>query len=694
VRVHPATVPPVPNRLASTSSPYLLAHADNPVDWWPWGEEALAEARRRNVPLLVSIGYSACHWCHVMAHESFEDEAIAREMNEHFVCVKVDREERPDLDEVYMTATVAMTGSGGWPMTVFCTPDGTPFYAGTYFPPTDRHGLPAFRRVLEAIADAWEQREDELVAEAARLAEGVAAHLERRTAVAEGEPDSSEVDPDSLARQASAALARRFDADWGGFGTAPKFPQPVVLRFLLRHHLQTGDTAALQMVRRTLRAMANGGIHDHLGGGFARYSTDRFWRVPHFEKMLYDQALLLDCLVDAWSLTGEEDWAWLAEDTVAYLTDALLLPEGGFAASEDADSGGGEGRYWTWTPEEVRAALPAEMADAAIAAYGVGPAGHLDDGRSVLHRPLDADVVPSGDIATLRAHLAEARRRREPPTKNDTVIVEWNAMLVAALASGAVALDRDDWSELASGTADFLCRTLRDETGTWHRTWRAGRLGPAALAVDHAWLLEAFCRLAEATLEARWLEEARSVASALQSRFVAPDGLVATRPLDGERLFADARDVDDSATPPANAVAGVALARFAALAGDDGSRAAAERIWDRAASIVAAEPAGHLALLELGDLVVHGTTELVVTGDRPDLVACARRFTVPRGVLVAGGLLQARRGATPEPEGLGGNLAAICRNFVCHRPVSTEKEFSAALEALSARARRPRAGVA
>jgi len=681
----------VPNRLASTSSPYLLAHADNPVDWWPWGEEALAEARRRDVPLLVSIGYSACHWCHVMAHESFEDEEIARQMNQHFVCVKVDREERPDLDEVYMTATVAMTGSGGWPMTVFCTPDGAPFFAGTYFPPSDRHGLPAFGRVLSAVAEAWDERRGELLAEADRLREGVAAHLERRARSAEAE-DRSEVDPDALARAALDTLARSFDPDWGGFGMAPKFPQPVVLAFLLRHHLLTGDTAALAMARRTLSGMAAGGIHDHVGGGFARYSTDRFWRVPHFEKMLYDQALILDCLATAWSLTGEEAWAYLADDVVGYVRDALVLPDGGVAASEDADSGGGEGRYWTWTPEEVRAALDPEAAEAAIAAFGVVPGGHGEDGRSVLHRPLDAPIVPGDDLRLLRERLAEARRQRPAPTRNDTVIVEWNAMLAAALANGAVALGRADWAVLASEVMTFLLSNLIDSDGRWRRTWRGGQLGPPALAGDHAWLLEALCRLAEATLEPRWLEAAERVADELRSRFCAADGLVTTRPLDAERLFAEARDVDDSATPPANAVAGLALARFGALSGDDEARAAAERIWARAATIAAAEPAGHLALLELGDLVVHGQTEVVITGARPDLLACARRFVVPRGVLVAGGLLQARAGATTNPAGLGDNLAAICRGWVCHRPVSTEKEFSAALEALSARPRRSRTG--
>ncbi|HPE13242.1 MAG TPA: thioredoxin domain-containing protein, partial [Actinomycetota bacterium] len=462
------------NRLTGSSSPYLLQHAENPVDWWPWCDEAFEQARERNVPVLLSVGYAACHWCHVMAHESFEDPAIAQVMNDHFVNIKVDREERPDVDAVYMSATTALTGHGGWPMTVFLDHERRPFYAGTYFPPEPRSGMPSFRIVLEAISAAWEERRDDI----ANTAEQIATSLDRAL------PEVRTVD-DQVVDRALASLRTAFDARFGGFGGAPKFPQPMVHEFLLRHHARTGEESSLAMVERTLTAMAAGGMYDQLAGGFARYSVDAQWLIPHFEKMLYDNALLLRVYVHWWRETGSELARRVVSETAEFLLDEMLTEQGCFAASLDADSEGREGTFYVWTPEQVR------EAGGDPAALGVTDAGTFEHGTSVLQRPA-TDAWP-------RERLREVRAARPRPARDDKVVLAWNAWAVSALAEAGALLDEPAWVEAAVRCRDALW-DLHEADGRWFRVSRDGVRGDAlAVLEDYAALANAEFTLSAVT---------------------------------------------------------------------------------------------------------------------------------------------------------------------------------------------------
>ncbi|MGH9092441.1 MAG: thioredoxin domain-containing protein, partial [Acidimicrobiales bacterium] len=458
------------NRLAEATSPYLRQHAANPVDWLPWGPEAMETARREDKPLFVSIGYASCHWCHVMAHESFEDEATARDLARWFVSVKVDREERPDVDAVYMAAVQAMSGSGGWPMSVFCTPDGRPFFAGTYFPPADRQGVPGFRRVLAALAEAWRDRRDEVEHQADALAGAVArdAGLADRLAGAGTPPPPFHEALERLVAQ----LAEGFDPEWGGFGPAPKFPRPTLVELCLRHHRATGSEASLAMATTTLDAMAAGGIYDHLAGGFARYSTDRRWLVPHFEKMLTDQALLARAYLHAWQATGRAHYLQVATETLDWVL-ADLARGDGLASSVDADAGGVEGAHATWTPAQVRSALDAagrpDLVPAALEWYGVTEAGNWE-GTTVLRRPPGAPLARPGPVEEARQLLLEARRRRTQPAVDGKVLLEWNAMAAAVLAEAAGATGRTDWGRRAAAIAGHLVAAFRGPDGRWRRT--------------------------------------------------------------------------------------------------------------------------------------------------------------------------------------------------------------------------------
>ncbi|MGA2520191.1 MAG: thioredoxin domain-containing protein, partial [Acidimicrobiales bacterium] len=477
------------NRLAEETSPYLRQHAANPVDWYPWGDEAFARARAEDRPVLLSIGYSACHWCHVMAHESFEDAHIAEVLNAGFVSVKVDREERPDVDAVYMEAVLALSGHGGWPMTVFLTPDGRPFFAGTYFPPHDGRGLPSFRRVLGAVSDAWHERRDEVERQADALVEAVQRRVQLSTDRA--------VDPGAgaLVRSPTAAqlldravseLAARFDAARGGFGAAPKFPQPQLIELCLRHHRLRGDPESLAMATATLDAMAAGGIYDHLGGGFARYATDAAWTVPHFEKMLYDQAGLVRAYVHAWQVTGAAHDAQVVEETIGYVLSTLASPHGGLYSAEDADSEGEEGRFYLWTPAELTEVLGPAGALVAAEWYGVTPAGNFE-GRSILRRPLGAPLERPPEVQEARRLLFDARAGRVRPGLDDKVLTEWNAMFGAALAEAAAATGRADWAAAAEAVAEFLLAELRRPAdGRWLRSWQDGRARHLAYCGDYA----------------------------------------------------------------------------------------------------------------------------------------------------------------------------------------------------------------
>jgi uncharacterized protein len=664
------------NRLANETSPYLRQHADNPVDWYPWGDEAFALARREDKPVLLSVGYSACHWCHVMAHESFEDPEIAALMNELFVNIKVDREERPDVDEIYMEAVQALTGQGGWPMTMFLTPDGRPFFGGTYFPSTRRGGMVAFPELCRRIDELWRTRRPDIDSQAGELT----AALGRSALV---DPTDGSPGGDAL-ESAVKALRQQHDDAGGGFGGPPKFPQAMSLDLLLRVMARrpVPDPDIRGVVETSLDAMASGGIYDHLGGGFARYSVDAVWLVPHFEKMLYDQALLVRAYLHAWQALGHDRYRQVLDETVGYVLRDLRHPDGGFLSAEDADSEGEEGRFYVWTPDQVVAALDGDrdLADEVMAFYGVTPDGNFE-GRTILNRihargPGGADLARPPRIEEARARMFAARERRVRPGLDDKVLTEWNGLMLAALAEAAAATGRRDWLDAAVGTGEFLLRWLRREDGRWLRSWQAeGGARHFAYAADHAALVDAFVRLAEATGQARWLDAARSTADALLDLFWDDErGGLFTTGSDAERLVARNKDLMDNATPSANSLAAVALLRLAALTGEEGYRSRADRILRLAGSLATQHPTAFGHLLAAVDLATNEIDEVVVAGDRPDLVELVQRQFLPGAVLAWG-----ERYASPLWEGRDDGRAYVCRNYACRLPAEDPEALAAQL---------------
>jgi uncharacterized protein YyaL (SSP411 family) len=659
------------NRLAGETSPYLRQHRDNPVDWYPWGDEAFARARDEDKPVLLSVGYSACHWCHVMAHESFEDPAVAGVMNELFVNVKVDREERPDVDAVYMEAVQTMTGQGGWPMTVFMTPDGRPFFGGTYFPPTPRGGMPGFVDLCRAVDDAWRTRRGEVLEQAGKLTQAV----QRTVALGGGErPGRAALD------RAAQELRTAFDGEWGGFGRAPKFPQSMALDLLLRVHDRTGDDDLLEVVTTSLDAMASGGIYDHVGGGFARYSVDAFWMVPHFEKMLYDQALLARVLLHAWQVTGEGRYRLVLDETVEYVLRDLRQPGGGLASAEDADSEGEEGRFYVWRVDEIRAVLgdDTEAADAAVDWYGVTPAGNFE-GANILHRPVRGDLLRPPAVERARAALFTAREGRVRPGLDDKVLTEWNALFLATLAEAAAATGDEGWRAAAVGIGEFLLSSLRREDGRWLRSWQAdGGARHLAYAADHAALVDAFTRLAELTGEARWVAEARTTADALLALFEDPDGGgLFTTGHDAEALVARQKDVFDNATPSGNSAGALALARLAMLTGEARYAEAADRMARLVGDAAGSHPTAFAHLLAALDVMAGPAAEVAVVGDRHDLVAAVQRRFLPRAVLAWGEPFP-----SPLWEGRTEGRAYVCEGFACQAPADSVEALEAQLAAL------------
>ena len=658
----------VVNRLGAETSPYLRQHRDNPVDWWAWGPQAFEEARRRNVPVLLSVGYSACHWCHVMAHESFEDETVAAEMNRRFVNIKVDREERPDIDAIYMDAVQAMTGRGGWPMTVFLTPAGEPFYGGTYFPAAN------FVRLMEAITDAWANRREELEKNTAALREAISRSTKLRPTVTL--PGEAQLD------KAIQALAASFDREWGGFGAAPKFPSTMSLDLILTSWLTSGDDAAREIVTTSLDAMASGGMYDHIGGGFARYSVDREWLVPHFEKMLYDQALLVRVYTHAATTLHESRWRQVVTETIDYVLRDLRQPAGGFSSAEDADSPGPdghghEGLFHTWTVDEVRAVLGAD-ADLALEWFGITPAGNFE-GRSIPNRlHARGDLARPAAIEDVRQRLFEARQQRPRPALDDKVLTEWNGLMIAALAEAGMLLGRPDWIDAAVAAGDFLRLELRQPNGRWFRSWHADgdpRARHDALAADHAALVDAFTRLAEATGEARWISEATQAADVLLDHFWDVDhGGLFTTPDDGEQLVARQKDLFDNATPSANSLAAVALYRLAALTGEVRYANHADRILQLLGSILEQAPTAFSNALAAADLRVRGITEVAVVGDRPDLLEVVSTRWRPDVVVAWGEPYD-----SPLWQGREAGLAYVCRNYACQAPQSTAEGLLAQL---------------
>jgi len=657
------------NRLARESSPYLRQHADNPVDWYPWGEEAFERATTEDKPILLSVGYSACHWCHVMAHESFEDPAVAAVMNDLFVCIKVDREERPDVDAIYMEAVQAMSGSGGWPMTVFMTPDRQPFFGGTYFPRQGGHGRPGFTDLCHAVHDAWVNKRGDLLEQADQLTQAIT----ERSAV-DAPPKGAEVDVGPEIREAAyRSLEQAHDPEWGGFGRAPKFPMTTNLELLLRAYAQNHDAHTLDMVVTTLDAMASGGIYDHLGGGFARYSVDPFWLVPHFEKMLYDNALIPRPYLHAWQLTGEQRFRQVVEETVAYVLRDLRSPEGGLYSAEDADSEGEEGKFYVWRFADIEAI----GGSAATDWYGVTEAGNFE-GSNILHRPVRGDLLRPPDIEEARGRLFERRTHRVRPGLDDKVLTEWNAMFVATLAEAGAAMGRAEWVAEAANIADFLLDRLRREDGQWLRAWQH-EAGPRhlAYAVDYAHLVDAFTRLSEASGEARWIAAARTTADGLLELFWDDaDGGVFTTGHDAEPLIVRSKDVFDGATPSANSVAALALLRLGTLTAEPTYVDAAHAILRLLHAHLSRHPTAVTTAVAAVDIVVSGTTEIVVSGTRPDLVATVQAAYLPNAVLAWG---------EPYDSALWADKAAsaayVCHDSVCDLPATTVDELTTQLAA-------------
>ncbi|HVX17066.1 MAG TPA: thioredoxin domain-containing protein [Acidimicrobiales bacterium] len=672
---------PPANRLASETSPYLRQHADNPVDWYPWGAEAFERAAADDKPLLISIGYSSCHWCHVMAHESFEDPATAAVMNELFVNVKVDREERPDVDAVYMEATQAMTGSGGWPMTVFATPDGRPFFCGTYFPPTGAPGRPGFVDLCRAVDQAWHGERDDLVAQADRITQHLQAAAVRSDRAIPG------------AEAITAAIAKlcdQHDDRRGGFGRAPKFPQASNLDLLLAAGAH-GDARALAAARITLDAMAAGGIYDHIGGGFARYSVDDVWLAPHFEKMLYDQAQLVRVYLHAWQLTSDATYLQVVEETVGYVLRDLRHPSGGFFSAEDADSEGVEGKFYLWAPAEVRRALEGagepHLAGPALEWWGITEAGNFEGSNianRIAHR---GELTRPDDVEAARRILFEARTERVRPGLDDKVLTEWNALMFGALAEAGAATGNAAWVDAAAANAEFLCAELRDPVGRWLRSWQAdaGEAKQPAFAADHGALVEAFVHLYEATGQVRWLDEARHCADTLLDRFWDLDaGGVFTTADDAEKLVARPKDLMDNASPSANSLVAVGFVRLTTITGDQRYREAADAIFELLGTVAVDVPGAFGHLLHGLDLAVHEPLEIVVSGERDDLVAQAQRRWLPHAVLVwgepfDGPLWEGRTAADGEPET---GRAFVCRGMVCDAPTADAAALGAQLDAV------------
>ncbi|MGA5445445.1 thioredoxin domain-containing protein [Streptomyces umbrinus] len=675
----------MPNRLAHETSPYLLQHADNPVDWWPWSADAFEEARKSGKPVLLSVGYSSCHWCHVMAHESFEDQETADYLNAHFVSVKVDREERPDVDAVYMEAVQAATGQGGWPMTVFLTPDAEPFYFGTYFPPAPRQGSPSFRQVLEGVHSAWTDRRDEV----AEVAEKIVRDLAGRE-IAFGD---TQVPGEEDLAGALLGLTRDYDAGHGGFGGAPKFPPSMAIEFLLRHHARTGAEGALQMAADTCERMARGGIYDQLAGGFARYSVDREWVVPHFEKMLYDNALLCRVYAHLWRSTGSDLARRVALETADFMVRELRTNEGGFASALDADSDDGtgkhvEGAYYVWTPAQLREVLGDQDAELAADYFGVTQEGTFEEGASVLQLPQSEGVFDAERIASIRARLLAARGERPAPGRDDKVVAAWNGLAVAALAETGAYFDRPDLIEAALGAADLLVRLHLDEHARLARTSKDGRVGAnAGVLEDYADVSEGFLALASVTGEGVWLEFAGFLLDHVLVQFTDEEsGTLYDTAADAEKLIRRPQDPTDNATPSGWSAAAGALLSYAAQTGAEPHRAAAERALGVVKALGPRAPRFIGWGLATAEALLDGPREVAVVGpvDDPatkELHRAALLATAPGAVVAVGApdsdelpLLAERLLVSGEP------TAYVCRNFTCDAPTTDVDRLREALK--------------
>jgi uncharacterized protein len=673
------------NRLAGETSPYLRQHADNPVDWYPWGDEAFEKARAEEKPVLLSVGYSSCHWCHVMAHESFEDPDVAAVMNRLVVSVKVDREERPDVDGIYMQAVQAMTGRGGWPMTVFLTPDGRPFFGGTYFPKEERHGMPGFVSVLEAVDEAWRTRRDDLVEQAGKLTKVV-----ERTGSLGATGDGPAPSPEDLARAYDSVRAQ-YDPQFGGFGPAPKFPQAMTIDFLLRTYVRNEAPETLDMVRVSLDAMAAGGMYDQIGGGFHRYSTDAHWLVPHFEKMLYDQALLTSAYLHAHLVTGEPRYRRVVEETIGYVLRDLRHEKGGFFSAEDADSEGVEGKFYLWSLEDIER-IAGEDAPEVVRYFGVKVGGNFEDPHTgyrgnILH-VVDRTEEPPEAVRQAVPKLFAAREQRVRPGLDDKVLLAWNALFLRSLAESAAAFERDDWMDAARNNARFLLTELRRDDGRLLRSWQDGRALHLAYAEDYAALLEALVTLAEVD-DVAWLTDARWVADELLRLFHDDEGGgFFTTGTDAESLIVRPKEYQDNATPAENSLAANGLLRLAALTGEGRYEVPAQEVLRLLGPVLAEHATAFAYLLGALERLVTPPLEVAIVGAAPNGADALRREVVHR-LLPASVTVSAAPGTGADVTPLLADrelvdekaTAYVCEHFACRQPVTSAEDLRAALDA-------------
>ena len=680
------------NQLAHETSPYLLQHAHNPVDWFPWGEEALGSARADDRPIFLSIGYSACHWCHVMERESFENEQTAALMNTHFVNIKVDREERPDLDAIYMEAVQAMTGSGGWPMSVFLTPTGQPFYGGTYYPPQPRYGMPSFSQILLAVSEAYQDRRGDIEEQAQRLTDAI------------GRTGSLSADGGTLNEEilseATGKLLQYFDEQYGGFGDQPKFPQPMTLEFAMSQYRRSGDPDVLHIAEHTLQKMAAGGIYDQIGGGFHRYSVDRIWLAPHFEKMLYDNAQLLRGYLHAWQINGRPEHRRIIDETVDYVLREMTAPQGGFYSAQDADSEGEEGKFFVWTAEEIEAILGKEEADLLGRTYGVTPTGNFE-GKTILNlKRTVADVAQQAGapVETVAERLAAARQKlfierekRIKPGRDEKILTEWNGLMIHALADVGVVLGREDALEAARKSAAFILAEMRQDNGFLFRSYKDGRARFNAYLEDYAAFARGLVALYEATFELRWLAEAVRLTKIMQSQFAdeVRGGFYQTG-IAHEQLVVRRKDFIDNAIPSGNSMAAELLLRLAKLTGHDDYRSEAARIFQIMAAAMAQQPTGFGRLLTALDDLLSPSQEVAVVGSLGDprtqaLLQEARRHYLPHTVLAQREpdsenplpLLEGRTLVDGQP------AAYVCENYACQLPVTGVDALRQLLESAS-----------
>ena len=662
------------NRLAHETSPYLLQHRDNPVDWYAWGPEALDRARQTDRPILLSVGYSACHWCHVMERESFEDPDTASYMNEHFVPIKVDREERPDVDSIYMEAVQGMTGQGGWPLTAFLDPDGVPFYGGTYFPPEPRHGMPSFRMVMEAVVESWTTQREQIRASADRIREQLGA-------IGRIEPSDDPLGPEIL-DAATRKLRLMADMQHGGFGSAPKFPPASALELVLAR-------GVTDVAETTLDAMAHGGLYDQIGGGFARYSIDDVWLVPHFEKMLYDNALLARTYLHGWQALGHERYRRICEETLVWALREMRGPEGGFHSALDADSEGEEGRFYLWTPDQIREALQgigsSGPTDELIAYYGVTEEGNFE-GRNILHIPGGPGADPPAGLEEARRVLYTYRSRRIWPARDDKRLCSWNALMIGALAEAGAAIPCDEYLDAAVACAEFVSRDLRDDRGRLLRTYKDGRAHLAAYLEDYAYLTDALLTLYEATFDVRWFDAARETADQMIELFADSErGGFFTTAHDHEELVTRRKDVDDHPIPSGNSAAAYGLLRLAALTGEHEYERQAVGVFRLLHRAAAGHPQALAHLLCALDFHLAAVKEVAVVGAESgdglgDLAAVVRSGFRPHVVLAGGPEGIERPELMRERTAVDGRPAAyVCEHFACRQPVTEPAELAAAL---------------